>query len=248
MNTTSYTFSVVLLSITVATATSFIVENLHNKERVNDGYAASATTTDLAPQLVTISADTASTLLLLPERVAGLERRLDESIEQLKYSDWPYFNREIADLREKVNSLIGLVSALTKPANMATTREISHVQPEELNEQALADQAWEALAASENKYAQQGFDNAWAAEAEEALRNEFASYEHETIPGERRLTEDQLVTLECRSTTCRLELASSTDINMTLELLIHRTAGLFSSGGAHYTDAGEVVLFLNGNI
>jgi len=151
---------------------------------------------------------------------------------------------QIHSLRDQLNDVSGqLYIDRSNPLDSGIEAAAYVQQPDEAEQDYLAQQQ---LDVAENEFNTQYFDPNWAEATENRLREGLASPEY-ALPGVELHLESLMENLECRSTSCRLNIKDVNVDNRELLQLQHlaSSAGLFSSGSFYQTDTGEIVMFLH---
>jgi len=176
----------------------------------------------------------------------SLEQRLDSAGETTATQQNTAIQDDIADLRSSVNSLVRTVEGLDSHA-IGMVGDYGIAQPVQLDEQKLANIAFENHENDEARFAQQDYASDWSERVKVALERQLFSDHVGDLPdGSGDVIPEYLLDgLECRASLCRLEIAASAEMDEIEEQLILRSDGLFTGFTMHYTNAGDAVIFLS---
>ena len=155
----------------------------------------------------------------------------------------------VNSMQKQIDALSRVVERLELHIGQATVyepdNEDNHGNSTIEDEQNLAVQQWEAYKSGEGDFTKQGYDSSWAIMKEEALREQIYEQSDISLPNSEPLPENILDNLECRSTSCRLEVAATEDMESIQEQLMLKSMGVFTSVNVHYTDVGDAVIFFS---
>ena len=153
----------------------------------------------------------------------------------------------VNSMQKQIDALSRVVERLELRITQATVyepgNEYSHESSTIEDEQNLAAQQWETYNSNEEDFTQQRHDPSWAIVKEEAFRKQISEQIDISLPNIEPLPENILDNLECRTTSCRLEVAAAEDMETIQEQLMLKSMGIFTSASVHYTDVGDAVIF-----
>ena len=153
-------------------------------------------------------------------------------------------NEQIHSLRDQLNNLSGQLNIDRSNPLDTEIETAAYVQhPDEAEQEYTAQQQ---LDEAETDFQLQDYDPNWAEVTENRIREGLTSPEY-ALPGTEVHMESLMENLECRSTSCRLDLkdVGADNLELLQLQLLASTAGLFSSGTFYQTEAGEVVMYLH---
>lgn len=108
----------------------------------------------------------------------------------------------------------------------------------EETEKNMANLQWQDFNDDNDNFINQSNDSSWGTMKEEALQNKF-SEQSELLP------ENILESLECRSSSCRLNVITTNNLDGVIGQIILKSQGIFTAVNIHYLGAGDAVIFFS---
>jgi len=154
---------------------------------------------------------------------------------------------EIRSLKEELSALAGRTDVdRSNPLDYRDTAGSAQYAPDDAE---LAYEAQQEHDLAESEFQLQESDSQWAIATADQVYDRLTTDQDPMFSGEGADLASFADTLECRGSTCRVEIPSTDGEQMdAVQLqLLASTADLLSSGTVHQTDSGSIILYMHAN-
>lgn len=182
----------------------------------------------------------------LVARVNALEDRLDSSGSWTTTSSDSGVPEEITRLRAEVEYLSRIINGLESHRNT----QIAEFLTDESNHYRYSDNKsentiWQEYESDEAYFYTQDYESQWSAQVADTLQRRLNDGDDLPEGAPNVITAEILNRMECRATTCRLELWTSEDQEAIQEQFMLQSGHLFADITTHYNDTGDAIIFFH---